>query len=191
MKHSLIKILYHSIYYCIMVNMDEAKAFYPNMMSPFRIVHCHSIFNGRGWAWILSIYLRKRMLPNTLDILMWICLCGDSFTDNDLTKELIPCYSHALNLNFLILFYKNSRSFVNLLIRLICQTPLKGCNTALSSKCCLSLKRFLRMLWKYKKYSKFTMSALLLRSLTNPWYVWVESCAAMQSSKDVYPTIVF
>ena len=144
---------------------------------------------------LLAIYLRKRMLPSTLDISMLICLCGDSFTDNDLTKELIPCYSHALNLNLLILFYKNSRSFVNLLIRLICQTPFKGCNTALSSKCCLSLKRFLRMLWKYKKYSKFTMSAILLRSLTNPWsrtwHVWVESCAAMQSSKDVYPTIVF
>ena len=36
-----------------------------------------------------------------------------------LTKELIPCYSHTLDLSFFILFYNDSRSFVNLLIRLI------------------------------------------------------------------------
>ena len=36
-----------------------------------------------------------------------------------LTKELIPCYSHTLDLSFFILFYNDSRSFANLLIRLI------------------------------------------------------------------------
>ena len=100
---------------------------------------------------LLCTCLRASMLPSILDILMRICRCGDSLLlekvvdiyqdsvvyKNDsgsqtkrceislwkiLTKELISCYSHTLDLSFSILFYKDSRSFVNLLMRLICQT---------------------------------------------------------------------
>ena len=148
---------------------------------------------------LLCTRLRASMLPSTLDILMQICLCGDSLTfekvvdiyrnsvvdENDsgsqtkrckisfwkiLTKELIPSYSHTLDLSFFILFYKDSSSFVNLLIRLICQTSYEECNTALSSNRFVTL----RMLCKYKKHSKFTTSALLLRAgtwtRTRNWY---------------------
>ena len=100
---------------------------------------------------LLCTHLRASMLPSALDILMRICLCRDSLKfekvvdvyrnsvldENDsgsqtkrckiffwkiLTKELMPCYSHTLDLSFFISFYKDSSSFVNLLIRLICQT---------------------------------------------------------------------
>ena len=41
-----------------------------------------------------------------------------------------------------------------------------------------------------KEYAKFNTSALLLRSLADPWthtiYFWVEKYAAMHPSKDVY-----
>ena len=123
---------------------------------------------------------------------MRICLCGDSLTFEKvvdihrrwkwqwksnqkmqnfslkiLTKELIPCYSHTLDLSFFVSFYKDSRFFVNLLMRLICPTTKEECNKALSSKCFVTF----RMRCKHKKHSKFATSALLLRSWT-----WTRRC---------------
>ena len=106
-----------------------------------------------------------------------------------LTKELIPCYSHTLDLRFFILFHKDYSSFVNLLIRLICQTPLDECNMALSSVllllgCAANTKNIQNLLLLH---SSWGLEAGHVHATD---IFWVEKCAAMHSSKDVYPAII-
>ena len=73
------------IWYCIMVNKHEAKALYPNMMSLLElcvIIPSSTAEVERGFS-VMKLFctrLRASMLPSTLDILMQICLCGDSLT---------------------------------------------------------------------------------------------------------------
>ena len=73
------------IWYCIMVNKHEATVLYPNMMSLLEL--CVIILSStaeaeRGFSVmkLLCTHLRASILPSTLDILMRICLCGDSLT---------------------------------------------------------------------------------------------------------------
>ena len=73
------------IWYCIMVNKHEAKALYPNMMSLLElcvIIPSSTAEVERGFSVmkVLCTHLRASMLPSALDILMQICLCGDSLT---------------------------------------------------------------------------------------------------------------
>ena len=73
------------IWYCIMVNKHEAKALYPNMMSLLEmcvIIPSSTAEVDRGFSAmkLFCTRLRASMLPSTLDILMQICLCGDSLT---------------------------------------------------------------------------------------------------------------
>ena len=73
------------IWYCIMVNKHEAKALYPNMMSLLElcvIIPSSTAEVERGFSAmkLFCTRLRASMLPSTLDILMQICLCGDSLT---------------------------------------------------------------------------------------------------------------
>ena len=73
------------IWYCTMVNKHEAKALNPNMMSLSElcvIIPSSTPEAERGFSAIklLCTRLRVSMLPSTLDILMRICLCGDSLT---------------------------------------------------------------------------------------------------------------
>ena len=73
------------IWYCIMVNKHEAKALYPNMMSLLElcvIIPSSTAEVERGFSVmkLLCTCLRASMLSSTLDILMRICLCGDSLT---------------------------------------------------------------------------------------------------------------
>ena len=100
----------------------------------------HTILNDRGWVWILSdetaLYTLKSKnatkytqyfnanLP-VWRLTYWWCLwesCGNDSGSQikrhrislwkRLTKELMPWYSHTLDLSSFILFYKDSRSFV-------------------------------------------------------------------------------
>ena len=73
------------IWYCIMVNKHEATVLYPNMMSHLElcvIVPSSTAEVERGFSVmkLLCTRLRASMLPSTLDILMQICVCGDSLT---------------------------------------------------------------------------------------------------------------
>ena len=68
-----------------MVNKHEATVLYPNMMSLLEL--CVIILSStaeaeRGFSVmkLLCTHLRASILPSTLDILMRICLCGDSLT---------------------------------------------------------------------------------------------------------------
>ena len=80
-------------------------------------------------------------------------------------------------------------SFVNLLTKLICQTPWEKCDTALSSECFLLWKHLL----EYIKNTKNIWNLLLLHSSWGvllipghaPDIFGVESCDAMHSSKNV------
>ena len=71
------------IRYCVMVNKHEAKALYPNIMSLLElcvIIPSSTAEVERGFSGmkLLCKCLRASMLPCTLNILMRICLCGDS-----------------------------------------------------------------------------------------------------------------
>ena len=74
------------IWYCIMVNKHEAKVFYPNIIMSLLelcvIIPSSTAEVERGFTVmkLLCTRLRASMLPSTLDILMQICLCGDSLT---------------------------------------------------------------------------------------------------------------
>ena len=68
-----------------MVNKHETKALYPNMMSLLElcvIIPSSTAEVERGFSVmkLLCTCLRASMLSSTLDILMRICLCGDSLT---------------------------------------------------------------------------------------------------------------
>ena len=73
------------VWYCIMVNKHETKALYPNMMSLLELCviipsSTAEVEHGFTVMKLLCTRLRASMLPSTLDILMQICLCGDSLT---------------------------------------------------------------------------------------------------------------
>ena len=73
------------VWYCIMVNKHETKALHPNMMSLLElcvIIPSSTAEVERGFSAmkLFCTRLRASMLPSTLDILMQICLCGDSLT---------------------------------------------------------------------------------------------------------------
>ena len=74
-----------------MVNKHEAKALYPSMMSLLELgiiissstteVEC-----GFSVMKLLRIPLTASMVPSTLNILMQICLCADSLTNDTFEK---------------------------------------------------------------------------------------------------------
>ena len=73
------------IWYYIMINMHQAKVLYLNMMSLLElcvIIPSSTAEVERGFSVmkLLCTCLRASMLSSTLDILMRICLCGDSLT---------------------------------------------------------------------------------------------------------------
>ena len=73
-----------------LISMKQ-KPFYPNMMNllVLSIMTSPSVEEvERGFSLIklLCTRLRARMLPSKLDILMQICLCGDSLTDGAFEK---------------------------------------------------------------------------------------------------------
>ena len=83
------------ICYHVMVNKHEAKALYPNMMSLLElcVIIPLTVEIGCGFS-VMKLHcthLRASMLPSTLNILMWICLCGDSLTD-DAFENVVDMY---------------------------------------------------------------------------------------------------
>ena len=71
------------IRYCVMVNKHEAKALYPNIMSLLELCviipsSTAEVEHGFSGMKLLCKCLRASMLLSTLNILMRICLCGDS-----------------------------------------------------------------------------------------------------------------
>ena len=81
------------IWYYIMVNMHQAKVLYPNMMSLLELCviipsSTAEVEHGFSVMKLLCTHLRASMLPSTLDILMQICLFGDSLT----FEEVVDIY---------------------------------------------------------------------------------------------------
>ena len=85
------------IWYCIMVNKHEAKILYLNMMSLLElcvIIPSSTAEVERGFS-VMKLpctRLRASMLPSTLDILMRICLCGDSLT----FEKVVDIYQNSV-----------------------------------------------------------------------------------------------
>ena len=82
-----------------MVNKHEAKTLYPNMMSllELRVIIPSSVAEvecGFLVMKLLCAHLRASMLPSTLNILMQICLCGDSLT-NDAFEKVVHIYQDS------------------------------------------------------------------------------------------------
>ena len=74
-----------------MVNKHEAKALYPSMMSLLELVIIISsstteVKCGFSVMKLLCIPLTASMVPSTLNILMQICLCADSLTNDTFEK---------------------------------------------------------------------------------------------------------
>ena len=82
------------IWCCIMVNKHEAKALYPNMMRLLELCviipsSMAEVERGFSAMKLLCTRLRASMLPSTLDILMEICLCGDSLTFEKVRNSVV------------------------------------------------------------------------------------------------------
>ena len=84
------------IWYCIMVNKHEVKALYTYIMSLLEmcvIIPSSVAEVQRGFSVMKLLFtcLKARMLPSTLEILIRICLCGDSLTNDDF-EEVVDIY---------------------------------------------------------------------------------------------------
>ena len=88
------------IWYRTMVNKHEAKALFPNMMSllelciiiPSLMAEVECGFSVMKW---LCTLLRATMLPNTLDILIQICLWGNPITE-DAFEKVVDIYQDSV-----------------------------------------------------------------------------------------------
>ena len=88
------------IWYRIMVNKHEPKPLYPNMTNLLELCVIIPILTAeveRGFSVmkLLCTRLRVTILPSTLDILMRICLCGDSLTD-DAFEKVVDIYRDSV-----------------------------------------------------------------------------------------------